>query len=116
MHVLENGVLSGESLDCIVLYCCLVYSFDKPKHKLYINIFLLISTVLQMVQKCLTHWMKTKKKKQQENMTLDNFLHFCIGTFFADQVELTKDPTPCILIFHVVTLPYTAIFFLDPPP
>ena len=30
--------------------------------------------------------------------------HFCIGAFFADQVELTKHPPPYILIFHVVTL------------
>ena len=54
-----------------------MYSFDKPKHKLYINIFFLsFSTVLQMVtkfagvQKCLTPWMKTKK----DNMTLDDLL------------------------------------------
>ena len=46
-----------------------MYSFDKAKHKLYINIFLLFSTVLQMVtkfagvQKYFTYWMKTKKRK-----------------------------------------------------
>ena len=56
-----------------------MYSFDKPKHKLYIIFFsLLFSTVLQMVakfagvQKCFTHGMKTKKKK--DNMTLDESL------------------------------------------
>ena len=57
-----------------------MYSFDKPKHKLYINILLLLllfSTVLQMVTKlagvqtCLTHWMKAKKKG---NMTLGDSL------------------------------------------
>ena len=43
--------------------------FWQTKHKLYINIFLLFSNVLQMitkfagVQKCLTHWMKTKIRK-----------------------------------------------------
>ena len=38
------------------------------------------------------------------------FAHFCIGAFFADQVELTKHPPPYILIFHVVT-PLTQLYF-----
>ena len=59
-----------------------MYSFDKVKHKLYINIFILFSTVLQIVtvlqmvtkfagvQKCFDPLDKEKK----ENMTLDDSL------------------------------------------
>ena len=53
-----------------------MYSFDIPKYKFYIIIFLLFSTELQMVtkfagvQKRLTHWMKPKK----EHMTLGESL------------------------------------------
>ena len=60
-----------------------MYSFDKPKYKLYIDMFLLFSSVLQMVtkfagvQKCLTHLMKTEKK---DNMTFgDSLVHVILA-------------------------------------